>query len=168
MKSHPQGATAALSDIPGKPSFFATIKTCNYLPNALMKKQAVDKQVDFIIGVDERGYITEGPTENLCIVTQEGTLVRPPDDYILNGTTMQRGMALAKELGGVETRTFTPDEVKNASEVLIFGTSTDATAVIEFEGDKIGDGTPGPYWSALSKKLCAEINHDEHLRTPVF
>jgi branched-chain amino acid aminotransferase len=168
MEAHPQGARVALSDIPGKPSFFSTIKTCNYLPNALMKKQSVDKGVDFVVGQDTDGNITEGPTENLCIVTPNGILVRPPATYMLEGTTMQRGLALAQIFTPVETRSFTASEVSEAREVLIFGTTTNVTAVVEFEGKAIGDGKPGPVFQRLHDVLITEITEVGALRTPVF
>ena len=168
MHRKPAGASAAVSDIPVKPSFFATIKTCNYLPNALMKKQAVDRGVDFVIGVDDRGYLTEGPTENLCIVTEDGTLVRPPDEYILIGTTMQRGIALAEQITQIKVHPFTVNDVLKAREALIFGTSTDVTAVVEFEGQQIGSGTPGPVWRQLHELLIKEIAEHPEFRTDVF
>ncbi|MFT5499413.1 MAG: branched-subunit amino acid aminotransferase/4-amino-4-deoxychorismate lyase [Kiritimatiellia bacterium] len=174
MEHRPEGASIAFSDIPGKPSYFATIKTCNYLPNALMKKQAVDQGVDFVIGVDEHGYVTEGPTENIAIVTREGVLARPEETYLLTGTTLMRGMHLAEQLvaqgviKGLEVRPITRDEVRQASEVLIFGTTTDVTAVSTVEGQAVGEGKPGPVWKALHTGLVDELKDDSDLRTRVF
>ena len=133
-----------------------------------MKKQAVDRGVDFVIGVDDHGYLTEGPTENLCIVTEDGALVRPPDEYILIGTTMQRGIALAEQITQVKVHPFTVNDVLKAREALIFGTSTDVTAVVEFEGQQIGSGTPGPVWRQLHELLIKEIAEHPEFRTDVF
>ena len=74
MAQHPAGARVAISRIPIKPSFFATIKACNYLPNALMKKEAVDLGVDFTLAFDEHGRLAEGATENAGILTEAGDL----------------------------------------------------------------------------------------------
>ena len=48
-------------------------------------------------------------------------------------------------------------------EVFIFGTTTDVTAVIEIDGQPVGDGKPGPVQQKLSSLLLAEQRTDtEH------
>jgi 4-amino-4-deoxychorismate lyase len=64
------GVSLMTSKVKVKDSFMAQIKSCNYLANVLMKKEAVDHKVDFSIGVDSMGHFTEGSTENLIIVNQ--------------------------------------------------------------------------------------------------
>jgi len=162
MKAHPGGARVATSSIPAKHSFFAVIKACNYLPNVLMKKEAVDKAVDFVAGFDEHGYLAEGATENFGIVTHDKRLLFPKADHILPGTTMLRAAKLAEMLvkGGVLKEIGFTDisarDVTGAAEVLILGTTPDVTAVIEFDGRKVGDGTPGP----VQQALYALLDHD--------
>ena len=156
MVTHPDGARAGVSDVPVKPSLLARIKSCNYLPNALMKREAVDRGLHFVVGVDERGHVAESFTENLCIVDSDGTLVRPPGDFILAGTTMNRCFELAAELGiETETRGFTVDEVKSAREVLVFGTTAEVTAVTEFDGQDFG---AGDVFRALAEALRADMS----------
>ena len=58
------------SGIPVKIDYFATVKNCNYLPNVLMKKDAVERGVDFSVSLDENGFLAEGSTENVGIVTK--------------------------------------------------------------------------------------------------
>ena len=52
MVEHPQGAKVGVSNVPNKEGMFSQVKSVNYLPNVLMKKQAVDAGVDFILGFD--------------------------------------------------------------------------------------------------------------------
>ena len=75
MKTHPGGAKVVTSVIPIKPPFFAGIKACNYLPNVLMKKEAIDAGADFAVGFDEQGCLAEGATENFGIVSQDLSLI---------------------------------------------------------------------------------------------
>ncbi|MFN8943318.1 MAG: aminotransferase class IV, partial [Pseudobdellovibrionaceae bacterium] len=75
-----EGVSVLKSRIPQKASFFATIKSCNYLPNVLMKKEAIDLKCDFAIGVDERGFLLESSTENIGLVDEDNFLVHPPLD----------------------------------------------------------------------------------------
>ncbi|MDD4102874.1 MAG: aminotransferase class IV, partial [Kiritimatiellae bacterium] len=60
MESHPGGARVRRSLVPAKPAHFATVKNCNYLPNVMMKRESVDWGVDFVVGFDDNGMMTEG------------------------------------------------------------------------------------------------------------
>ena len=132
------------------PSHLAQAKSCNYLPNVLMKKEAVDRHLDFVIGIDAKGYITEGSIENVMIVDKEGIITHPKLDYILKGTTMTRACELARDNGyNTQIRDITLADLQSAREVMMAGTTLDILPVVEFEGQKISDGKPGP----ISKKL---------------
>ncbi|MDD2240270.1 MAG: aminotransferase class IV [Kiritimatiellae bacterium] len=158
MATNPQGATVGVSGGPSGGGAFSQVKSVNYLSNVLMKKQAVDAGVDFILGFDQEGYMTELQTENFGVVTAEGILKVPRPDHILMGTTMLRVMRLAREqlvpaglLAGVEEANVPLAELEQAAEMLVFGTSPHVTAVREFAGRTVGDGKPGPVWRELSR-----------------
>ncbi len=174
MTSHPGGAHLITSEIPVKAGIFATIKTCNYLPNALLKKQAVDRGADFSVNFDEQGLVAEGATENIGLVTRDRTLVVPRPDRILNGTTMQRAYALADEgihegwLTGKRVGDITRDELTAAPEVLIFGTTTNVTAVTRLDGKPVGDGRPGPVQQHLGALILRDQQTDNPHTTPAF
>ena len=173
MEVHPEGATMRRSTIPAKPSEMAEIKNCNYLPNVLMKRESVDWGVDFVVGYDAQGHLTEGPTENAGIVTRAGELVFPRLENILAGTTMLRLVELAKtlqssgELRGVLFRDITEDEVRAAAEVLTVGTTINVVAVRSYEGQPIGDGRPGPVWRCLQTLLEEDILRNQAMRTSI-
>ena len=168
MVAHPEGAKVGVSGVPAKSGFFAQVKSVNYLPNVLMKKQAVDAGVDFMLGFDANGHMTELPTENFGIVTTGRVLRVPRPDHILPGTTMLRVMALAREklvpsgvLAGVEEADVPRAELEKASEMLVFGTTPHVTAVTEFAGRPVNDGKPGPVWRELSRVF------EEDLKNPL-
>jgi branched-chain amino acid aminotransferase len=168
MTLHPQGATVKVSTVPLKPAFLATKKTCNYLPNVLMKKEAVDAGVDFVAGFGPDGYLAEGATENFGVVTAERALVCPRLDNVLFGTTMARVLELAQGLvtDGLLSRVaygdLTRDDIHQAREILIFGTTTDVTRVREFDGKLLPPDSP--VYSALSRLLQDDIRHG----SPIF
>jgi len=172
MTLHPQGATVKVSAIPLKAAFFATMKNCNYLPNVLMKKEAVDAGVDFVAGFDADGHLAEGATENFGLVTAEGVLVCPRLDNVLCGTTMVRVLELAQSLVAdgtlrrIEYGDLTLADMHQAREILIFGTTTDVTRVRCFDGRTLpGDG---PVFTALSRLLQGDIRHGTPpQRTPI-
>lgn len=174
MELHPDGAKVGVSGVPAKDGLFAQVKSVNYLPNVLMKKQAVDAGVDFMLGFDRNGHMTELPTENFGIVTPERVLRVPKPDHILLGTTMQRVLALAREklvpagvLAGVETADVPRAEVERAAEMLVFGTTPHVTAATEFAGRPVGNGKPGPAWRELSRAFEADLRNPAML-TPVM
>jgi branched-chain amino acid aminotransferase len=167
-------ARVALSKIPIKPPEYATIKTCNYLPNVLMKLEANRRGLDFVISIDPNGNLGEGATENIGILTPDHELLLPTPDYVLSGTTARRALDLAKTLvadGTLKTaeyRDITPAQAAQAKEIFIFGTTTDVTPVIEWEGRPVGGGKPGPVAEKLLALLKADMTPESETLTEVF
>jgi branched-chain amino acid aminotransferase len=170
----PPGASVGLSKVPIKPGIFAQVKTCNYLPNVLMKKEAVDMGVDFTVSLDENRFIGEGATENIGIVTLGKELFMPPPDRVLAGTTAKRALEFAKQLKeervltNAEYRPLSLGAVRSAAEVHIYGTSPNITPVAVFDGHPVGDGKPGPIAQRLFEMLKAEMVPDSSRLTKVF
>ena len=171
MERKPQGAALLRSRIPVKPPFFATVKICNYMANALMAQEARDREADFVVGVDESGHITEGAVENVGIVTHAGRLVFPQLDTVLAGTTMLRVAELARQLetdGRLNAVVFRPireEELAGAAEILAVGMTLNVASVVSYEGRPVGDGTPGPVGSALNELLLRDTRENPSLRT---
>jgi branched-subunit amino acid aminotransferase/4-amino-4-deoxychorismate lyase len=157
-EKYENGVVIGKSDVPIKSSWMAQVKSCNYLPNVLMKKEAVDRRLDFVIGTDAQGHITESATENIMIVDQNGTIVCPTLDFILKGTTMIRACALARENGiTTEMRSISIEDLQSAREVMITGTSLNVLPVVKFEDYKIGNGQPGPVAKKLYELMLNDI-----------
>jgi branched-subunit amino acid aminotransferase/4-amino-4-deoxychorismate lyase len=157
-----KGVTLITSNVPIKPGFFANIKNCNYLPNVLMKKQAQDAGADYSVSIDEKGFLAEGPTENIGLVTKKGDFLVPNFSRILRGITVSRVLELAQslvgsKLAGVFEADITPEQAYDAAEMMVFGTSFDILPAIEYDGHAIGAGRPGPVF----KKLLGLIHEDQ-------
>ena len=174
MDLHPGGARVAVSTVAPKLPFFAAIKNCNYLPNVLMKKEAQDRGVDFVVGINAAGRLGEGATENIGIVAADGALVFPPLDGILQGTTMMRVMDLARKLVAegllreIRFGDIRPEDVARAREAVIVGTTINVVAVTTFEAARVGDGKPGPVHAALDRLLQEDMTSNAAVLTPVF
>ena len=167
-------ARVALSKVPIKPPEFATIKTCNYLPNVLMKQEATRRGLDFVICADPNGNLGEGATENIGILTPDNELLMPPPEFVLSGTTARRVLALAQTLvadGTLKTaeyRDISPAQAAQAKEIFIFGTTTDVTPVVEWEGRPVGDGRSGPVAEQLLALLKTDMTPKSEALTEVF
>lgn len=174
MEKRPGGAMAEISSIPIKSGQFAVVKSCNYLPNALMKKEAADMQVDFVFTVDSRGFLGEGSTESVGIVSGDGRLLFPKLEKVLRGTTAERLIKLAGKLleqGLIKSagKADIPlDQIRNAREIIAAGTSIDVVSVTQFEKQKVGHGKPGPVSLELGRLLKNDMLENEAMRTSVF
>ncbi len=154
-----EGVTLITSCIPIKKSFFATIKSCNYLPNVLMKMEAIQSRVDFSVSLDEEGYIAEGATENIAVLGKDDVLRFPRFKRTLAGITAQQifrsSERLVKEgiLKGVRFDNIPRQDAYAAKEIILTGTSIDVVPVVKYDDNIIGDGKPGPIFKRLIKML---------------
>ncbi len=170
MKRHPQGATLRKSRVPVKHPVFATAKTCNYLPNVLMRAEADVWGVDFVVGVDAHGHISESATENIGMVSKSGRLVFPSLDTILAGTTMLRVSELAQQLEadgrlkGVVFRSIREEELYDAKEILVIGTTLNVASVVVYNDRHVGAGVPGPIGRALDEMMERDTYENAALR----
>jgi branched-chain amino acid aminotransferase len=174
METHPEGARLITSTLPVKPGLLATIKSCNYLPNALLKKEAIDRGAHFAVTFDENGFLAEGATENIGLVTPDRVLAVPRPGRVLPGTTLHRALDLAqdlvarRDLTAIAERDLSPNALRHATEILIFGTTTNVTSVTRLDDTPVGPGTPGPIATALNQLLVTEQHTSNPYTTPAF
>ena len=133
------------------------IKTVQLLAASMAKMTAKAAGADDAWLVED-GFITEGSSNNAYIITQEGTLVtRHIGNAILAGITRRAIMRLAAEDNmKVEERSFTPAEALDAKEAFLSSATTFVTAVVNIDGQTIGDGTPGSIAMKLRKFYIEE------------
>lgn len=161
------GVKVVLSHIPVKPGCFARIKSCNYLPNVLMKKEALEAGADFAVSLDEKGNLAEGATESIGLVSGDGYLKFPQFERILKGITLERAAFLGQKLkqeGLIKDILFCPiplEEVYKAKEIFLFGTTVDILPVVLFEGKTIGNGTPGLIFKAFKELFEQDLFSDD-------
>jgi len=83
---------------PLKPSLLATIKSNNYLLNALTAMESEERGGMLGVVVDDDGVVAEGSINNVAIVDKEDVIKTPPFTRILAGTTIKRVFDLAPKL----------------------------------------------------------------------
>lgn len=122
------------------------IKSVSLLPNVLAKQKARASGAYEAWLVDNDGFVTEGSSTNAWIVDTDGNLVtRNVENAILNGITRVAVLELARQRQiRVIERPFKLSEAKSAREAFITSTTSYVMPVVEIDGAKIGDGTPGP------------------------
>lgn len=120
------------------------IKSINLLGQVLAKQDAVSRggKEGWML---EDGYITEGVSSSAYIVKDGVIITRPLSNSILPGIRRRTLLELAeRESIGIEERLFTLKEALEADEAFISSATTMALGVVDIDGNKIGDGTPGP------------------------
>lgn len=140
------------------------IKTVGLLPNALAKQAARERGAYEAVFVDADGFVTEGASTNVWIVTPEGTLAtRPAEHGILKGITRGVVMEVAAAEGlTVEERPISLAELRAAREVFITAASTIVVPVIKVDDQVIANGVPG----SIGNRLRARF-HEFAERTPI-
>lgn len=127
------------------------IKSVGLLPAVLAKQAAKAAGAYEAFLVDRDGFVTEGASSNVWIVTMDGALVtRPLSKSILGGITRAALLALvAREGLRLEERAFTLDEVFQAREAFVSSSSAFVMPVTTLDGRPIGNGSPGLLGSQL-------------------
>ena len=167
-----EGVSAITSKIPVKPAFFAQVKSCNYLPNVLVDIEAEQRKADFAIVLDPEGYLAEAATENVAIVSKEKKFVYPKFDHMLKGTSLLRGMELAKELiktgdlRAISQANISRQDAYKSSEMLIFGTGPNVLPIVKYDGKIIGTGRPGPVFHRLRELFQKDVKENREVLTP--
>ncbi|MGH7930763.1 MAG: aminotransferase class IV [Candidatus Binatia bacterium] len=159
-----EGVKVVTSNVPIKPPLFARTKSTNYLPNVLVVLEAKDKGADNGVFIDRRGMIAESSNMNVAFVTKDRVFRHPPFDAILSGITIQRVLEFARrlvqqgELKKILIADIPVSEGRQAAEMMLIGSSIKVAPVVQWDGQPIGDGKPGP----VTMKLFQMWNDDVH------
>ncbi|MBI2230384.1 MAG: D-amino-acid transaminase [Deltaproteobacteria bacterium] len=157
-----EGLKVVTSHVPIKPPLFARIKSTNYLPNVLVVLEAKDRSADNGVFIDQRGMVAESSNMNVAFVSKERVFRHPPFDAILSGITIQRVLQFAErlvkegELKEIRIADIPVSEGHQAAEMMLIGSSIKVAPVVQWDGQAIGDGKPGP----ITKKLLEMWNED--------
>ena len=140
------------------------IKTVGLLPNALAKQAAREAGAYEAVFVDRDGFVTEGASTNVWIVTRDGALAtRPAEHGILRGITRGVVMEVAAAEGvAVEERPISLDELYAAREVFITAASTILVPVVKVDDRVVANGVPG----SIGNRLRARF-HEFAEKTPI-
>jgi 4-amino-4-deoxychorismate lyase len=160
-----QGLRMMTTTYPIKPPLYAVTKSVNYLPNVLMQMEAKEAGLDNGVFIDESGFVGESSNMNVAFVTGDGVLRHPTFHRVLPGCTSLRLLDLAQRLvgrgllRGVEVCDIPVADARAAREMMLLGSSVKVAPVVEWDGQPIADGKPGPVSRALLELL------DEDMRT---
>jgi 4-amino-4-deoxychorismate lyase len=163
-----EGLRVMTTTYPIKPPLYAITKSTNYLPNVLMQMEANEKGVDNGVFVDGAGNVGESSNMNVAFVTPDRILRHPKFDHILSGCTSLRVLDLASSLVGtlierVEVCDLSVADARAAHEMLLIGSSVKVAPIVAWDGQRIGDGKPGPVAAAIRGLLETDMRSGDRL-----
>lgn len=131
------------------------IKTVMLLPACLAKQAADEEGASEAWFVDADGYVTEGASSNAWIVSGEGAVItRQITPDILAGVTRATVMDMLETQNlKLEERPFLLAEALKAKEAFITSATNIVMPVVAIDGQRIGDGKPGPVTARLRSKF---------------
>lgn len=142
------------------------VKSLNYLPNMLMRREAIEVGADESITYDYQGNVAEGGAENIFIV-KNGALMTPSSG-ILEGITRETVIEMAREEGYDVTATnLKKYDLYTAEEVFLCSSAGGIFPVTEIDGRIIGDGKMGVITEQLMEKYEKILTEGTH-STKVF
>jgi 4-amino-4-deoxychorismate lyase len=106
---------------------------------------------------------------NVAFVAGDGAFEHPRFDAILSGCTSLRVLELARRLQDdglvtdVRVTDITVARARASREMMLLGSSVLVAPVVEWDGQPIGDGKPGPVVSALRRLLDEDMRHGDRL-----
>lgn len=112
------------------------LKICGVYANSILAKyEAVRAGYEEALFVDDRGFVCEATGENVFLV-KHGKVIAPTHVDALPGITR----ATIVQLTQAEERPVTLDELREADEIFLTGTSAEVAGVGVFDGREIGVG----------------------------
>jgi 4-amino-4-deoxychorismate lyase len=164
-----EGLKVMTTTYPIKPPLYAITKATNYLPNVLMQMEAKAAGLDNGVFIDEHGFVGESSNMNVAFVTSDGVLRHPKFERVLPGCTSLRVLELAQHLVGrgviadVEVANIPAADARTSREMLLLGSSVKVAPIVEWDGQPIGDGRPGPAAAALLALIEEDMRSGDRL-----
>lgn len=150
-----QGLSAI--SIPDERWLHCEIKSVSLLGNVLAKQQAVDAHVDEVLQFRD-GYLTEGASTNIWVVSGGKLLAPPKNNLILEGIRYGLMGELAAAAGiPFESRRISQQEVEQADELMLSSATKEVLAIVSLDGKPVGSGKPGPVFEQLRAGYDARI-----------
>lgn len=133
------------------------IKSVSLLGNVLARQQAVDAGVDEVVQF-RNGYLTEGSSSNIWVVSKGRLLAPVPNHLILEGIRYGVMAELAAEAGvPYESRPVSRQEVYEADELMVTSATKEVLPIVRLDGRLVGTGKPGPVYAKLRAGYDARI-----------
>ncbi len=155
------GGVAAVSAVDNR-WLRCDLKVTSLLANCLLRQLAVDAGcVETVLLRD--GFLSEGAASNIFVV-KDGLLLAPQQNHLmLPGITYDVVLELAAGNGlRYQVRDIREAELRAADELWLSSSTREVLAIVELDGQAVGDGRPGPLFRrmyACYQAFKSEVMH---------
>jgi branched-chain amino acid aminotransferase len=139
------------------------LKSRNRLHYYLADNEAKKLQpgsVGLLLDVD--GSVSETSIASILVVTKDGQVLSPRRDRILSGVSLAFVADLCDRFVGkpIQDAAFTVDEIRNAAEVILVGTTGCLWPAVSLDNSPIGQGRPGPVYELIRDHWIEQVEFD--------
>ena len=142
--------------IPDERWLHCEIKSVSLLGNVLAKQQAVDAQVDEVVQFRD-GFLTEGSSTNIWVVSGGKLLAPPKNNLILEGIRYGLMGELAAEAGILSSRAASAARKWKTPTSCCCPRPPEVLPIVALDGRPVGSGKPGPVYERLRAGYDARI-----------
>lgn len=130
------------------------IKSGNYLNNLLGLADARARGATECLFLNRDGLVTEASTSNVYLV-KDGVIATPaPSAGLLSGITRGLLLELCDSLDvELSEKNLSAEDVRAADEMFLSSTLRDVVAVTAVDGQRVGEGGPGPLTTRLAEQF---------------
>jgi D-alanine transaminase len=127
------------------------IKSINLIVNSMAHQHAISSGAQEALFI-RKGYLTEGAHTNVIMVKDQTIITPPKTNHILEGITRNVVLSICnKHHIPVEEQSISEEELFQAEELMIVGTTVEITPVIKLNNQPVNDGKPGPVTMKLQR-----------------
>ncbi|MDQ6661491.1 MAG: aminotransferase class IV, partial [Chloroflexota bacterium] len=134
-------------------------KTTNYLDAIRALKEAARQHADDALFVNGEGHVLEATRSNFFIF--RGDTLVTPQQGVLMGITHNVVLELARGRFPIEQRPILLEELSQADEAFITGSSKEIVPVVQVDDIAIGNGKPGPRTYELEQRFIEMVERGE-------
>ncbi|MCF6357698.1 MAG: D-amino-acid transaminase [Draconibacterium sp.] len=129
------------------------IKSVSLLPNTMLFNKATEAGAGECVLVRD-GFITEATHSSVLGVKNGVVITRPLSNLILSGITRKVILEICADINiPVEERLLSEKELYKMDEVIIAGTGSEITPVVQINDKLVGDGNPGEITKLIQQKF---------------
>ena len=137
------------------------IKSISLLPNVLAAEKAHEQDAVEAIFI-RNGIVTEGSHSSFMAVKNGAIYTHPDSNLILPGITkiVIREICKTNHIEVIEEG-IPASELLGMDEMMIIGTGSEVTPIVQMDGNPVGDGKPGPVTLFIQDKFFEQTQISE-------
>jgi len=153
-ESYERGYSAILSSYRrNSQSPLSRLKSTSYLENVLARQEARAAGVDEVVLLNERGFVAEGSSTNIFLVSCQMLITPSIESGALPGITREAVLELAKSMGIMTVvKQAELGELQTAREAFLTNSILEIMPLTRLDDKPIGSGKPGPVTQHLMSR----------------